>query len=114
MSELLNIPTFQGLTVNGKLLGTRVQKSRPDANGQTRNTLYCGIEVEKTNSYGASESVIFDIVISENLIKAGIPAKLALMNDTQVSLPIWNRVWQGAKSAGVTMYLANEVEALFK
>jgi hypothetical protein len=106
MSKLLDIPTFQGLTVNGKLLGTRVQKGRPDANGQTRNTLYCGIEVEKTNSYGASESVIFDIVI--------IPAKLALMNETQVSLPIWNRVWQGTKSAGVTMYLANEVEALFQ
>jgi len=105
---LLNIPTFAGLTVNGVYRGTRLQHGKPDQNGQTRQTLYCGISVERKGNYGTEEEII-ELVISDAMVKQGIPAKLALLENQEVSLPFWERVWTGTKSAGVTRYLANEV-----
>lgn len=109
--SLLNIPTFAGLTANGTYLGTRLQRGKPNQQGQTRETLFCGISVERQGNYG-TESEVIELVISDNLMKQGIPAKLAQFENQQISLPFWERVWTGQRSAGVTRYLANEVSEM--
>lgn len=110
--NLLNIPTFAGLTVNGVYKGTRLQQGKPDQNGQVRQTLFCGVSIERQGNYGTEEEII-ELVISDTLVKQGIPAKLASLENTEISLPFWERVWTGQKSSGVTRYLANDVTKLF-
>lgn len=112
--SLLNIPTFAGLTVNGVYKGTRVQQGKPNQQGQSMQTLFGGIAVKTTDGYGAQSEETFEFVISQNLITQGIPAKLHQFEGAEVSMPVWGRVWVGAKSNGVTYYLANSVTELFK
>ena len=112
--SLLNIPTFAGLTVNGVYKGTRVQQGKPNQQGQAMQTLFAGIAVKAVDAYGAQTEETFEVVISQNLITQGIPAKLHQLEGTEVSLPVWGRVWVGAKSSGVTYYLANTVTEIFK
>lgn len=112
MSSLITLPTFQGLTANGVYKGVRIQRSKPDQNGIVKETLYCGISTERQGNYGTEETII-ELVISDQLIKQGIPAKLAALEGTQISLPFWERLWQGAKSVGVTRYLSQEVKDIF-
>ena len=106
--SLMNVPTFAGLTVNGVYKGTRVQSGKPNQQGQIRQTVYCGISIERQGNYGTEEEVI-ELVISETLVKQGIPAKLAQFENQEISLPLWERVWTGERSSDVTRYLANEV-----
>lgn len=112
MSSLITLPTFQGLTANGVYKGVRIQKSKPDQNGITKETLYCGISTERQGAYGTEETII-ELVISEQLIKQGIPTKLAALEGQQISLPFWERLWQGRAAPGLTRYLSQEVKDIF-
>lgn len=104
---------FQGLTITGKYLGTRLNQGKPDQNGQARQTLFAGIEVITTGQYGETKSEVIEAVISDNLIKSGVATNLAKFQDQQITLPVWSRVWQGQKTSGVTLYIGNQVTALF-
>lgn len=106
--SLLNIPTFQGLSLNGVYLGTRVQRGNPDQNGVSREKVLCGISFEKNGHYGAAQEVI-EVVIPESLIKQGVPAKLAKFEGQEISLPYFEQLWSGNKGPGVTRYLSAEV-----
>jgi len=103
---------FQGLTLNGFYLGTRIQNSKPDQNGQTKQTLYAGVEVTTAGAYGEDKKEVLEAVISDALIKAGVAQKLAKFEGQFISIPVWGRVWQGQKSAGVTYYVDKQVEKL--
>lgn len=106
--------TFQGLTLTGTYLGTRIAHGKPDQNGQTRQTLFAGLEVATTGQYGETKTEVHECVISDSLIKQGIAAHLAKFEGQLLTLPVWGRVWQGAKSSGVTYYLGNDVTKLMK
>jgi hypothetical protein len=111
-SELITLPTFHGLTVNGVYKGTRVQRSKPDANGQSKDTIFAGVAIEAKNAYGTTEQII-EIVISSALVTQGLPAKLHALTDQLVSFPVWQSVWTGTKRSGVTLYMSNEVTDIF-
>lgn len=113
MTNMLTIPTFQGLTVNGVYKGVRQQHGRPNAQGVVRTTLYCGIAVVRQGNYGTEETII-EMVISEQLIKEGVPAKLAQFEGELISLPFWERLWEGTSTPGLTRYLSNEVKDMFQ
>lgn len=106
--------TFQGLTLTGTYLGTRIAHGKPDQNGQTRQTLFAGLEVATVGQYGETKTEVLECVISDSLIKQGIAAHLAKFEGQLLTLPVWGRVWQGAKSSGVTYYLGNDITKLFK
>lgn len=112
---LLNIPTFAGESINGIYKGTRVQNSQPDQHGQTTQRVFCAIEYEVPGAYGP-EIKRKELRISDSLIKAGIPAKLAVFNGQEISLPFWEQEWKNEKNgkSGVIRYLANSVSELFK
>ena len=105
---------YLGLVVNGKYLGTRIQQSKPDQNGQTKQTLFAGIEISTVGQYGETKTEVFEAVISDALIKQGVAANLAKMQGELISLPVWGRVWTGAKSSGLTYYVGNDVLKAFK
>ncbi len=105
---------FQGLTLTGTYLGTRIALGKPDQNGQTRQTLYAGLEVATVGQYGETKTEVMECVISDSLIKQGIAASLAAFEGKPLTLPVWGRVWQGQKSSGVTYYLGNDITKLFK
>jgi hypothetical protein len=103
---------FQGLTLNGTYLGTRIQHSKPDQNGQTKQTLFAGFEVSTTGQYGETKTEVLEAVLSDALIKAGLAQKLAKFEGQFLSVPVWARVWQGQKSSGVTYYVDKQAEKL--
>jgi len=105
---------FLGLTINGTYLGTRIAQGKPDQNGQSRQTLYAGLEILTVGQYGETKTEVMECVISDALIKQGVAASLAKFEGQKICLPVWGRVWQGAKSSGVTYYLGNDVSKLFK
>jgi hypothetical protein len=104
-------PLFNGLTVTGTYMGTRVNHGKPDQNGQTKETLYCGIAFHSEGRYGELVETVMDVMISKNLIQKGIPAKLAAFNGKQVTLPVFVTPWSNGK--GTTTFLGNDVEQLF-
>ncbi len=115
MSNLLNIPTFQGFTLNGVFRGCRVQKGRPNQQGVVRETVKCGIEVTRTDAYGQPATDTLELTISDKLVQQGVPAKLAAFAGTEISLPFYSSGWIGTKGdVGITNYLANEILDLFK
>lgn len=106
--SLLNIPTFPGLSLNGVYLGTRIQRSNPDKNGIIKEKVLCGISFKKSGPYGESDELI-EIVISDALVKQGVPAKLAKFEQQEISLPYFEQLWTGNRGPAVTRYLASEV-----
>lgn len=104
---------FQGLTLSGNFLGTRLQNSKPDQNGQVKQTLFAGFEVTTTGQYGEPKSQVIEAVISDSLIKQGVAASLAKYQGQYLTLPVWGRVWTGQKSSGVTYYVSNDVTKIF-
>jgi hypothetical protein len=112
MSELITLPTFHGLTVNGVYKGTRVQRSKPDVNGKVRETVFAGVSVEAQSNYGTTENII-EICISSALVKEGLPAKLHALTEQLVSFPVWQSVWQGERKSGVTLFMSNDVTKIF-
>ena len=112
--SLLNIPTVAGLTINGVYKGTRVQNGKPNQQGQSIQSVLGGIAVKTTDAYGAVVEETFEFQFSQALVQQGWPAKMAVLEGTEISVPVWGRVWTGAKSSGVTYYLANTVSELIK
>ncbi len=109
-----DLSIFQGLTLTGIYLGTRVVHGKPDENGHTRQTLFAGVEVQTTGPYGESKTEVLECVISQGLIKQGVAASLAKFEGQLLTLPVWGQIWQGKKSSGLTYYLGNDVTKLFK
>lgn len=112
---LLHIPTFAGESINGVYKGTRIQHSKPDQFGQTSQRVFCAIEYEVEGAYGP-ETKRKEVRISDSLVKAGIPAKLAAFEGQEISLPFWEQEWKNETNGktGVIRYLANSVSELFK
>lgn len=112
---ILNVPTLQGLTMNGVLKGTRVKESAPNQQGQTKKTVYVGLEVTKLDDYGQETSDTLECIISDKLLQStSVLQKMLPLVGTEISLPVWGRVWATERSNGVQYYLANEVTELFK
>lgn len=112
---LLNIPTFAGESISGVYKGTRVVNSQPNQNGQVTQRVYCAVEFEIVGDYGP-ETKRKELRIPDSLIRAGIPAKLAVFNGQEISLPFWESEWKNDSTGktGVIRYLANSVSELFK
>lgn len=107
----MNAIKFDGLTLTGTYMGTRVQNSKPDANGQTKQTLYCGIGFFTNGAYGQKETII-EAIISKGLIDKGLPVKLAALEGKQVTLPVFCTPWTNGK--GMNTFVANDAMQLFE
>lgn len=101
---------LQGEYVHGTYLGTRIVRGKPDANGQTKETLYCGVSYTKPGAYG-DEHIVKELCISKGLTDKGIPAKLHSYEGKQIALPFFEMAWSNGK--GKTLFLANNVEQMF-
>lgn len=112
--SLLNIPTVAGLTINGTYKGTRIVNGKPNQQGQSIQSVIGGVAVKGVDNYGDPTEQIFEFQFSQSLVQQGFPAKMAALEGTEISVPVWGRVWTGAKTSGVTYYLANSVSELIK
>lgn len=107
---ILNIPTVQGLTINGTLKGTRQKQG---ANGKT--TTYVGIDTVTTDAYGQDVTETIECIISDKMLSSTpILPKLLSVVGTEVSLPVWGRPWKTERSEGISFYLTNKALELFK
>ena len=104
-----NKPT--GYLLAGVYMGTRIAEGKPDANGQTKQTLYLGLKHFSDGKYG-SEQHITELCISKGLIEKGIPAKLHQYTGKTIELPYFEMSWTNGN--GKTLFLANEIENLLK
>lgn len=101
---------LQGEYLHGTYLGTRIAHGKPDSNGQSKQTVYCGVSYIKQGAYG-DEMVTKELCVSKGLIEKGIPAKLHAFEGKQVALPFFEMAWSNGN--GKTLFLANNVTDLF-
>lgn len=107
----MTTPQFDGLTLTGTYMGTRVSRGKPDANGQSKETLYCGIGFFTTGAYGQKETII-EAIISKGLIEKGLPVKLASLEGKKITLPVFCTPWTNGK--GMNTFVSNEAVQLFE
>ena len=100
----MNQPT--GFFLRGLYMGTRVATSKPDQNGQTKDTLYCGVKHFSEGQYGPEEHIT-ELCISKALTEKGIPAKLHSFEGKTVELPFFEMKWSNGN--GKTLFLANDI-----
>ena len=111
--SLVTLPTFEGLSVVGIYKGYREVMGKPNAQGQSTSRTFVGISVETKDAYGNQSEKLFECVMPAKQIQKGLPALLAPLLNEKISLPVWAQPWQGAKSAGVTFYIADDVFDMF-
>lgn len=99
-----------GFFIRGEYLGTRLVHGKPDQNGQTKETLYCGVKHFSEGKYGVEEHVT-ELCISKGLIQKGIPSKLHQFAGKVIELPYFDMPWSNGN--GRTTFLANTVTELF-
>lgn len=102
---------FDGLTLTGTYMGTRVSRGKPDQNGQVKETLYCGIGFFTSGAYGQKETII-EAIISKGLIEKGLPVKLAAFEGKQITIPVFCTPWTNGK--GMNTFIANDALQLFE
>lgn len=102
--------TFNGLLLSGTYMGTRIARGKPDQNGQSKETLYCGIGFFTQGRYGQQETVI-EAIISKALIDQGLPAKLAAFEGKHVTLPVFCSPWTNGK--GMNTIVSNDAVEMF-
>ena len=98
---------LQGDLIRGTYRGTRVNRSRPDMNGEVKETLYCGVSYIKQGRYGPEE-VTKEMIISKALITEGVPTKLQALEGKEVEFPVFYTPWSNGK--GMSCFLANNVK----
>ncbi|KRS22349.1 hypothetical protein AAY72_03815 [Alishewanella sp. WH16-1] len=98
-----------GFLIRGVYMGTHIVHGKPDQNGQSRETLYCGVKFFTNGRYGP-EQHIAELCISKGLIEKGIPAQLHKYQGQTIELPFFEMAWSSGK--GKTLFLANDVTAL--
>ena len=96
-----------GFFIRGEYMGTRIAHGKPDANGQSKETLYCGVKHFSEGRYGQEEHIT-ELCISKGLIEKGIPAKLHAFTGKMVELPFFEMAWTNGN--GKTVFLANDIE----
>ena len=104
-----NKPT--GFLIAGVYMGTHIATSKPDANGQTKDTLYCGIKHFSQGKYGP-ESHITELCISKGLTEKGVAAQLHKFTGKTVELPYFEMKWSNGN--GKTLFLANDIIELLQ
>ncbi len=95
-----------GFFIRGIYMGTHIAQSKPDQNGQIKETLYCGVKHFSEGKYGA-ESHITELCISKGLTEKGIAAKLHAFTGKTVELPFFEMKWSNGN--GKTFFLANDI-----
>lgn len=111
--SLINLPVFQGLNIVGTYRGFREVANKPDPTKPATSRTFLGFAVKTTDAYGIISEKIIECVVSQKLLQKGLPALLAPMAGTEISVPVWSQVWTGAKSSGVTFYVSDEVLEMF-
>lgn len=82
-----------GHFIEGIFKGFNIKKSRPNAQGISRETLQCGIAYYAESDFGEVEQ-IFTLTVSKQLQDQGIPARLAELNGKHVKIPYSMRDWE--------------------
>lgn len=99
-----------GFLIRGVYMGTHIVHGKPDANGQSKETLYCGVKYFTKGRYG-DEQHIAELCISKNLIEKGVAAQLHRFTGQTIELPFFEMKWSNGN--GKTLFLANDVLSLF-
>jgi hypothetical protein len=99
-----NKPT--GFLIAGIYMGTKIATSKPDQNGQTKETLYLGIKHFTEGNYGPEEHIT-ELCISKGLTEKGVAAKLHQYTGKCIELPYFEMKWSNGN--GKTLFLANDI-----